>query len=227
MSSGGLLPVGKVSAEPDARVTVMPTLRSYPDPVLKPAAGGLDEAPASPDSSSTRRRSRRRERLRDVAIEKTLIALRTVPERLLARGVRDLRRRRPEVFERLGPVADTSIDIVQSNLPIRFRLRLTDTCRPVAVVGRDAEGPCAASIAGPLPLLLEVLDGRSDADAAFFSRRLVVTGDTQTVVGLHNTLEAAELAPADLVGAPPALRGAANALARLGLDWLNRRGAGA
>lgn len=227
MSSGGLLPVGKASAEPDARVTVMPTLRSYPDPVLKPAAGGLEEAPASPNSSSTRRRSRRRERLRDVAIEKTLIALRTVPERLLARGVRDLRRRRPEVFERLGPVADTSIDIVPSNLPIRFRLRLTDTCRPVAVVGRDAEGPCAASIAGPLPLLLEVLDGRSDADAAFFSRRLVVTGDTQTVVGLHNTLEAAELAPADLVGAPPALRGAANALARLGLDWLNRRGAGA
>jgi len=227
VSSGGLLPVGKASAEPDARVTVMPTLRSYPDPVLKPAAGGLDEAPASPDSSSTRRRSRRRERLRDVAIEKTLIALRTVPERLLARGVRDLRRRRPEVFERLGPIADTSIDIVPSNLPIRFRLRLTDTCRPVAVVGRDAEGPCAASIAGPLPLLLEVLDGRSDADAAFFSRRLVVTGDTQTVVGLHNTLEAAELAPADLVGAPPALRGAANALARLGLDWLNRRGAGA
>lgn len=221
------MPVGKASAEPGARVTVMPTLRSYPDPILKPAAGGLEEAPASPDSSSTRRRSRRRERLRDVAIEKTLIALRTVPERLLARGVRDLRRRRPEVFERLGPVADTSIDIVPSNLPIRFRLRLTDTCRPVAVVGRDAEGPCAASIAGPLPLLLEVLDGRSDADAAFFSRRLVVTGDTQTVVGLHNTLEAAELAPADLVGAPPALRGAVNALARRGLDWLNRRGAGA
>lgn len=131
------------------------------------------------------------------------------------------------MFERLGPVADTSIDIVPSNLPIRFRLRLTDTCRPVAVAGRDAKGPCAASIAGPLPLLLEVLDGRSDADAAFFSRRLVVTGDTQTVVGLHNTLEAAELAPADLVGAPPALRGAVNVLARLGLDWLNRRGAGA
>ena len=204
----------------------MSNLSRSSDQILKPEALPEGVSP-SPDPSSARPRSRTSGRIREVVFAKTLIALRFVPESVLARGVHDLRRRRPEVFERLGSVAEATIEIAPSGLPIIFRLSPTDARRPVSVGGRRGDAPCAARISGPLPLLLEVLDGRSDADAAFFSRRLVVTGDTRTIVGLHNTLEAAELAPADLIGAPPILRPLVNALARRGLDWFNKRGVGA
>lgn len=193
---------------------------------LKPEA--LREgAPPPPDPCSARPQRCASGGVREAVLEKALITLRVVPEYILARGVHDLRRRRPEVFERLGSVAQATIEIAPSGLPIIFRLSPSDARHPVAVAGRLSDAPCAARISGPLPLLLEVLDGRSDADAAFFSRRLVVTGDTHAIVGLHNTLEAAELAPADLIGAPSILRPLANALARRGLDWINRRGVGA
>jgi predicted lipid carrier protein YhbT len=68
-------------------------------------------------------------------------------------------------------------------------------------------------------LLLGVLDGGLDADAAFFSREIRGSGDTETVVSLHNTLEAAALSPSDLLGAPAWLRGVADAAARGALSW--------
>ena len=39
-----------------------------------------------------------------------------------------------------------------------------------------------------------------DADSAFFSRAIRVSGDIEAVMALHNTLEAAELTLADLLG---------------------------
>lgn len=155
-------------------------------------------------------------------VEAVLLALRAAPEGVLALGLRDLRRRRPDLFERLSDIGAATIVIAPTDLPVAFRLSPMAERRPVEVVGRRDARPSAARISGPLALLLEVLDGSSDADAAFFSRRLVVTGDTQTVVGLHNTLEAAELAPSDLLGAPPRLRGLTDAWARRGLKWMNR-----
>lgn len=199
-----------------------PDERPYPFPKPERLALEDDRPPAGASGTPLSRRAL--DRLGDAALEKALIAFRRAPEGVMARSVRELRRRRPEVFERLGPVAEAVIEIAPTDLPVRFRLSLIDARRPVRVVGRNADAQCAARIAGPLPLLLAVLDGRSDADAAFFSRRLVVTGDTRTVVGLHNTLEAAELAPADLIGAPPALRRLTNALARRGLGWFDGRG---
>lgn len=152
--------------------------------------------------------------------EAVLLALRAAPERMLAQGLRDLRRRRPDLFERLSDIGAATIVIAPTDLPVIFRLSPMAERWPVEVVGRRDARPSAARISGPLVLLLEVLDGSSDADAAFFSRRLVVTGDTQTVVGLHNTLEAAELTPSDLLGAPPRLRGLTNGWTRRGLKWM-------
>lgn len=156
------------------------------------------------------------------ALEAVLLALRAAPELVLDLALRDLRRRRPDLFERLSDIGAATIVIAPTDLPVAFRLSPMAERRPVEVVGRRDARPGAARITGPLALLLEVLDGSSDADAAFFSRRLVVTGDTQTVVGLHNTLEAAELAPSDLLGAPPPLRRLTDAWARRGLKWMKR-----
>lgn len=155
-----------------------------------------------------------------------MLALRAVPEAVLGSALRDLRRRRPEVFERLGVIGAAAVVIAPTDLPIAFRLSPGAGRRQVQLIRRDDPRPCAARISGPLALLLEVVDGASDADAAFFSRRLMISGETETVVGLHNTLEAAELTPSDLFGVPAPLRGVADRAARRALTWLRRLEAG-
>ena len=74
---------------------------------------------------------------------------------------------------------------------------------------RDDHSPSIARIEGPLSALLGLFDGSLDADAAFFSRTIRVSGEIEAVMALHNTLEAAELTLADLLGLP----GPANRLA--------------
>ena len=44
-----------------------------------------------------------------------------------------------------------------------------------------------------VPRLLLLFDGGCDADAAFLSRAIRITGDTAAVMALHNSPEAAEL----------------------------------
>ena len=73
---------------------------------------------------------------------------------------------------------------------------------------------CAARIEGPLGALLGLFDGSQDADAAFFSRAIRVSGDIEAVMALHNTLEAAELTLADLLGLSTPAGDVANAALR-------------
>lgn len=153
-----------------------------------------------------------------------MMTLRLAPEVMFGLALRDLRRRRPEVFERLGALGEATIMIAPTDMPVAFRLSPLNEWRPVQVVRHGDPKPYAACISGPLALLLGVLDGSSDADAAFFSRQVVIRGDTETVVGLHNTLEAAELAPSDLIRMPAPLRGVTDRKARRVLKWLSRSG---
>ena len=53
----------------------------------------------------------------------------------------------------------------------------------------DALPVAGATIRGRFLLLLELLDAEEDGDAAFFSRDLEVTGDTEAVVRLRNALD--------------------------------------
>lgn len=135
-----------------------------------------------------------------------LMAFRAAPERVLTAAVRGVAGRRPEVFERLGEARRADFVIAPSDFPVAFRLRPDGAAGEVRVVRRDDPEPCAARITGPLVLLLSLLDGSADADAAFFSRRVRIEGDTDATVALHNTLEAAEISFADLLGVRPPLR---------------------
>ncbi|MGQ9365303.1 ubiquinone anaerobic biosynthesis accessory factor UbiT [Azospirillum sp. ST 5-10] len=59
------------------------------------------------------------------------------------------------------------------------------------------ETQAEAAIRGPLPALLDLLEGRIDGDALFFRRTLRIEGDTALVVALRNALDGEEI---DLVG---------------------------
>ncbi|HWQ87300.1 ubiquinone anaerobic biosynthesis accessory factor UbiT [Brevundimonas sp.] len=140
-----------------------------------------------------------------------LMALRDPVERLLTLALRRVARRRPDVFERLGEAGDVTFIVAPTDFPVAFRLRPGRGSGNVQVVRVADAPPHAARISGPLLTLLALFDGRCDADSAFFSRRIRVDGDTRAVVALHNTLEAAELTLADLLGVGPPFRDRLNA----------------
>lgn len=131
-----------------------------------------------------------------------MIAARPPVELALTAALRRAGRLRPDIFERLDSVGDGAFLIAPSELPVSFRLTPRARTGQVRVVRRDDPGPFLARISGPLMELLGLFDGSLDADAAFFSRRIDVTGDTSAVVALHNALEAADLSMADLLGLP-------------------------
>lgn len=142
-----------------------------------------------------------------------MLLLRPPVELALTAALRRVARRRPEVFERLGEAGDVSFVIEPTDFPVGFRLTPSGRRGRVVVVRKGDPAPAAARISGPLATLLALFDGSGDADSAFFSRQIRVEGDTGAVVALHNTLEAAELTVADIVGAPAALHPAVNGLA--------------
>ena len=108
---------------------------------------------------------------------------------LLARVVRRIAARHPAMFERLGPHRTADYVIVPQELPFALHLR-PDPARPtLRAVPRDRLPAHAASIEGSFALLFDLIDGESDGDAAFFSRDLTITGNTEAVVSLRNALD--------------------------------------
>jgi len=162
--------------------------------------------------SSTRRRTGRR--------AQALVARMALapPSLLLTQAVRRLARRRPDVFARLGAHQTKTYQIRPSDLPLTFALTPSGETARVEIT-RLGRLDVDVRIEGPLTDLLSLFDGSLDADAAFFSRRLRVEGDTAAVMALHNAIEAAELGLGDLIAAPLPIR----TLFGAGLDFAARR----
>lgn len=116
---------------------------------------------------------------------------------------RRLSARHPGMLRRLGAYADHAVLIDPTDLPLV--LRMEPSAGPRVTTHRRGRAPqAAARIAGPLSALTGMLHGRFDGDALFFSRDLVIEGDTAAVLALRNALDDAEL---DLAGELAALAG--------------------
>jgi predicted lipid carrier protein YhbT len=119
----------------------------------------------------------------------------------------------PGMFERLGSSGDTVFLIDPIDLPIRFLLQ-ADAEKPKLTIARQTDAPRAtAAIRGSLLALIDLLEGRVDGDALFFSRRLLIEGDTEAVVALRNAVDGEEINIIDdiLVRAGPLARPARRA----------------
>ncbi len=126
----------------------------------------------------------------------------------LGRVVARLASAQPGIFARLDGHAEKVYLIDAVDLPFVFRLR-PRTGRPMLEVRRrDSAGAWDARIAGPLAALLGMIHGSLDGDALFFSRDLVIEGDTEAVLALRNALDDAEV---DLLSHGAALLGPAGA----------------
>ncbi len=108
---------------------------------------------------------------------------------VLTRIVHRVADRHPSLFARLGAHQRTDFIIDPVELPFALHLRPDPTALVFRAVPRRAAPPAGAMIRGRFLLLLELLDAEEDGDAAFFSRDLEVTGDTEAVVRLRNALD--------------------------------------
>ncbi|MCJ7996483.1 SCP2 sterol-binding domain-containing protein [Rhizobium cremeum] len=110
-----------------------------------------------------------------------------VIERATGMLFRRMLKEHPNLFERLGEHKAKRFAFLPSDLPLAF---IVDPARPSITVKRKSSAPQAdASVGGPLFLLLALLEGRCDADALFFSRDLVVTGDMEAMLAMRNALD--------------------------------------
>lgn len=125
---------------------------------------------------------------------------------LLSRVARRIAAAHPSLFARLGPHRTTDFLIDPVELPFALHLRPDPQALVFRAVPRHAAPRSGASIRGRFMLLLELLDSEEDGDAAFFSRDLEVTGDTEAVVRLRNALDDVDGSiaeeTADMFGAP-------------------------
>lgn len=97
----------------------------------------------------------------------------------------------PGLIERLGVYTDRRFAIDPTDLPITLLLRPDRTAMRITLHRRP---PIAdARIAGPLAALLGLVHGVWDGDALFFSRDLVIEGDTAAALALRNAIDDAEL----------------------------------
>lgn len=116
---------------------------------------------------------------------------------LLRRLVVKAARQRPELFDRLGNCRRKRYLIDSLNLPFVFLLQ-PDPDKPfLRAYRRHRAIDYDSRIAGTFLTLLDMIDGRLDGDALFFTRDLIVEGDTEAVVVLRNALDDLEGSIAD------------------------------
>jgi predicted lipid carrier protein YhbT len=125
-----------------------------------------------------------------------------------------IKRRHPGLFDRLAGLSESTFLIDPIDLAFDFLLRPSPPPSLEAVAkGSQTEAPTAI-IRGPLMTLIQLLEGKLDGDALFFSRDLAVEGDTEAVVTLRNAVDGAGIdVLADLLAALGPLAGPARRMA--------------
>lgn len=112
---------------------------------------------------------------------------------LLQRIAKSVGRRQPGLFCRLGDHGEKVFLLDPTDLPFVFRLEPRRDRPHIEPRRRETAGRWDARIAGTLGALLGLVHGAVDGDALFFSRDIVIEGDTEAVLALRNALDDAEL----------------------------------
>lgn len=127
------------------------------------------------------------------------LAARPLPPVLLRPGLavamRLMARRHPGLFERLAGLGARRFLIDPVDLPFAFLLETGSGAPRLSALADRAKGDAGATaiIRGSLLRLVDLLEGRVDGDALFFTRDLTIEGETEAVVALRNAIDAAEI----------------------------------
>jgi predicted lipid carrier protein YhbT len=147
-----------------------------------------------------------------------LLPLELVARRLLANAMAA----RPTFASRLGEHAGRTFAIDPVDCPFVFLFAPEAGRTSLRVVRDSSAAAYDARIAAPLLVLLGMIDGTYDGDALFFSRDLVIEGDTGAVLALRNAIENAELEPSLVLGLPKSISGPFNRATQMAFNHLRR-----
>ena len=147
-----------------------------------------------------------------------LLPLEVIARRLMANAMAA----RPSFAKRLGEHAGCAFAIDPLDCPFVFLMRPGKERLELRVVRRAEASQFDARIAAPLLVLLGMIDGTYDGDALFFSRDLVIEGDTEAVLALRNSIENAELDPSTVLGLPKTFQAPVNRASRMLFAKLRR-----
>ncbi len=111
-------------------------------------------------------------------------------ELVVSRLAIQIARGRPGLLDRLGEHAEKTVAVAPTDIDVVFLMKLGPH-EPSVKATRIAEpGSFDARVSGPLLALIDLVEGRMDGDALFFSRKIAIDGDMETVVALRNALDA-------------------------------------
>lgn len=113
--------------------------------------------------------------------------------RIVARLVRLMYERHPKLFAAFGELEPAVIHVVPTGMPHRFVISFGAGQTAVRLHQRGDRAQPDAIIRGRLSVLIDLLEGRSDGDAMFFTRDLEIGGATNVIVAVRNTLEREEI----------------------------------
>jgi len=140
------------------------------------------------------------------------LLLRPVPPALLnpmlAAGLSRALACHPKLLSRLPETCRGDVLITLTDLQMSIILHLAPPGARLSVATAATRRTAVAGISGPLPVLIDLLEGRVDGDALFFSRDLAFDGDTEIVVALRNALDGVDLSVADFLPLPAPLSAA-------------------
>ena len=106
--------------------------------------------------------------------------------------MRKMHKRHPRLFKNLKRLDAAAVRFVPTDIPHRFVLTFGQDEASLAIAD-SKNSACDACIKGNLDALLNMLEGRIDGDKLFFSREIEISGDTEVVVALRNTLDREEI----------------------------------
>ncbi|MCF8468831.1 MAG: SCP2 sterol-binding domain-containing protein [Sneathiella sp.] len=116
------------------------------------------------------------------------------PSHLLTIFLGRMERLYPEIATRLAPLGLCCFHIIPTDLPFSF-LVILDNGKATAKILNDGQtvSNATATISGDIYSFMQLLEGSVDGDSLFFTRRLIVEGDTEAVLTLRNAVDSVDL----------------------------------
>ena len=108
---------------------------------------------------------------------------------LLHRVVTDIAQRHPRLFARLGDNAGRRFLVDVEELPFVLLLQPRPDAPRFTAHHRHRVPEHDVRIAGTFEALFRLLDSEADSDALFFSRDIMVEGNTEAIVALRNAID--------------------------------------